>query len=152
MAKNGWPVFASLSWAMVMYIFRWHPEAVQSSLRSSMSYMWVFLEAGRIWDCANMLTVMFSRTIGTRYGHYFGITNKQGGVEGHRVTGADVMVRSRTRHADANARQFRSIYIGALHHDRDRKRISGNIQSIIRQLDLLSNPSTSNKISRPTRL
>jgi hypothetical protein len=41
--KNGWPVFASLSWAMVMYIFRWHPESVQSSLRSSMSYMWVFL-------------------------------------------------------------------------------------------------------------
>jgi hypothetical protein len=39
--KNGWPVFASLSWAMVMYIFRWHPESVQSSLRSSMSYMWV---------------------------------------------------------------------------------------------------------------
>ncbi|RYN65667.1 hypothetical protein AA0118_g3066 [Alternaria tenuissima] len=41
MAKNGWPVFASLSWAMVMYIFRWHPESVQSSLRSSMSYIYV---------------------------------------------------------------------------------------------------------------
>jgi hypothetical protein len=41
MMRNGWPVFASLSWAMVMYIFRWHPESVQSSLRSSMSYMWV---------------------------------------------------------------------------------------------------------------
>ena len=41
--KNGWPVFASLSWAMVMYVFRWHPETVQSSLRSSMSYMWVLL-------------------------------------------------------------------------------------------------------------
>ena len=41
--RNGWPAFASLSWAMVMYIFRWHPESVQSSLRSSMSYMWVFL-------------------------------------------------------------------------------------------------------------
>jgi hypothetical protein len=41
--KNGWPVFASLSWAMVMYVFRWHPETIQSSLRSSMSYMWVFL-------------------------------------------------------------------------------------------------------------
>jgi hypothetical protein len=39
--RNGWPAFASLSWAMVMYIFRWHPESVQSSLRSSMSYMWV---------------------------------------------------------------------------------------------------------------
>ncbi|CAO2656839.1 Nn.00g056420.m01.CDS01 [Neocucurbitaria sp. VM-36] len=41
MVKNGWPVFASLSWAMVMYIFRWHPESVQSSLRSSMSYIYV---------------------------------------------------------------------------------------------------------------
>ena len=43
MMRNGWPAFASLSWAMVMYLFRWHPETVQSSLRSSMSYMWVFV-------------------------------------------------------------------------------------------------------------
>ncbi|KAF2739205.1 mitochondrial carrier [Polyplosphaeria fusca] len=41
MARNGWPVFASLSWAMVMYVFRWHPETVQSSLRSSMHYIYV---------------------------------------------------------------------------------------------------------------
>jgi hypothetical protein len=41
MIRNGWPAFASVSWAMVMYLFRWHPETVQSSLRSSMSYMWV---------------------------------------------------------------------------------------------------------------
>lgn len=39
--KNGWVGFASLSWAMVMYVWRWHPEAVQPSLRSSMNYMWV---------------------------------------------------------------------------------------------------------------
>lgn len=39
--RNGWPVFATLSWAMVMYLFRWHPETVQSSLRSSMSYIYV---------------------------------------------------------------------------------------------------------------
>ncbi|KAI9782108.1 MAG: hypothetical protein M1839_005454 [Geoglossum umbratile] len=37
--RNAWPVFASLSWAMVMWIFRWHPETVQPSLRSSMKYM-----------------------------------------------------------------------------------------------------------------
>lgn len=43
LVRNGWPAFASLSWAMVMYIFRWHPESVQSSLRSSMSYMWVLI-------------------------------------------------------------------------------------------------------------
>ena len=41
LVRNGWPAFASLSWAMVMYLFRWHPESVQSSLRSSMSYMCV---------------------------------------------------------------------------------------------------------------
>lgn len=44
MIRNGWPAFASLSWAMVMYLFRWHPETVQSSLRSSMSYMWVIFQ------------------------------------------------------------------------------------------------------------
>lgn len=37
--KNTWPVFASLSWALVMYVFRWHPEVVQPSMRSSMQYM-----------------------------------------------------------------------------------------------------------------
>ncbi|KAF2869294.1 Tim17/Tim22/Tim23/Pmp24 family-domain-containing protein [Massariosphaeria phaeospora] len=41
LVRNGWPVFASLSWAAVMYLFRWHPETVQSSLRSSMSYIYV---------------------------------------------------------------------------------------------------------------
>ncbi|KAF1932336.1 peroxisomal membrane protein 4 [Didymella exigua CBS 183.55] len=41
MIRNGWPAFASLSWAMVMYLFRWHPETVQGSLRSSMSYIYV---------------------------------------------------------------------------------------------------------------
>jgi Tim17/Tim22/Tim23/Pmp24 family len=40
--RNAWPVFASLSWAMVMWIFRWHPETVQPSLRSSMKYMYGF--------------------------------------------------------------------------------------------------------------
>jgi hypothetical protein len=37
---NTWPVFASLSWALVMWLFRWHPEVVQSSLRSSMVYLY----------------------------------------------------------------------------------------------------------------
>ncbi|EEP76684.1 conserved hypothetical protein [Uncinocarpus reesii 1704] len=36
---HAWPAFASLSWAFVMYLFRWHPEAIQSSLRSSMTYI-----------------------------------------------------------------------------------------------------------------
>ncbi len=36
---NAWPVFASLSWAYVMYLFRWHPDMIQPSMRSSMKYM-----------------------------------------------------------------------------------------------------------------
>jgi peroxisomal membrane protein 4 len=36
---NAWPVFASLTWAFVMYIFRHQPESIQSSLKSSMAYM-----------------------------------------------------------------------------------------------------------------
>lgn len=39
-SEAAWPCFASLSWAMVMYIFRWHPESIQNSLRSSMTYMY----------------------------------------------------------------------------------------------------------------
>ncbi|KKA18494.1 Peroxisomal membrane protein (PmpP24) [Rasamsonia emersonii CBS 393.64] len=38
-SENAWPVFASLTWALVMYIFRWYPESIVSSLRSSMTYM-----------------------------------------------------------------------------------------------------------------
>ena len=37
--RNAWPVFASLSWAMVMWLFRWYPDTIQMSLRSSMKYM-----------------------------------------------------------------------------------------------------------------
>lgn len=43
--ENAWPVFASLSWAFVMYIFRWYPETLVSSLRSSMVYMYVVVAA-----------------------------------------------------------------------------------------------------------
>ena len=43
LSENGWVAFASLSWACVMYLFRWHPEDLQPSLRSSMTYMWVAL-------------------------------------------------------------------------------------------------------------
>lgn len=38
---NAWPAFASLSWAAVMWIFRWYPATIQPSLRSSMQYMYV---------------------------------------------------------------------------------------------------------------
>jgi hypothetical protein len=82
MVRNGWPAFASLSWAMVMYIFRWHPESVQSSLRSSMSYMWVFpFFRATCWNWnlfANLVAVMYSRIIGIRCGRYFGIISRVG--------------------------------------------------------------------------
>lgn len=42
-SKNAWPVFAGLSWATIMWMFRWHPQTIQPSLRSSMKYMYVIL-------------------------------------------------------------------------------------------------------------
>jgi peroxisomal membrane protein 4 len=41
--RNSWPVFASMSWASVMWLFRYYPETLQPSLRSSMTYMYVLL-------------------------------------------------------------------------------------------------------------
>jgi len=38
---NAWPVFAAMSWGVVMWTFRWYPESIQPSLRSSMSYIYV---------------------------------------------------------------------------------------------------------------
>ena len=37
--KKSWPIFAALSWALVMWLFRWYPETLQPSLRSSMKYL-----------------------------------------------------------------------------------------------------------------
>lgn len=37
--RHAWPVFASLSWASVMWLFRFYPEMLQPSLRSSMTYL-----------------------------------------------------------------------------------------------------------------
>lgn len=42
-----WPVFASLSWAAVMHLFRWHPAELQPSLRSSMTYIYANADS---WD------------------------------------------------------------------------------------------------------
>ncbi|KAJ5630495.1 uncharacterized protein N7484_010595 [Penicillium longicatenatum] len=44
---HAWPAFASCSWALVMYIFRWYPETLASSLRSSMVYIY---EDSDHWD------------------------------------------------------------------------------------------------------
>jgi hypothetical protein len=48
--KNSWPVFATLSWAFVMWLFRWNPEVLQPSLRSSMHYMLVLILNERCRD------------------------------------------------------------------------------------------------------
>jgi peroxisomal membrane protein 4 len=39
--KYSWPVFASLSWASVMWLFEGYPDTLQGGLRSSMTYMYV---------------------------------------------------------------------------------------------------------------
>lgn len=35
-----WPVFASVSWGLVMWLFRYHPQDLQPSLKGSMSYIY----------------------------------------------------------------------------------------------------------------
>ena len=37
--SGAWPAFAAVSWGAVMWLFRWRPETLQPSLRSSMKYM-----------------------------------------------------------------------------------------------------------------
>lgn len=39
--RYAWPVFASVSWASVMWLFEGYPDTLQPSLRSSMTYMYV---------------------------------------------------------------------------------------------------------------
>ncbi|KAL7274968.1 hypothetical protein RUND412_002099 [Rhizina undulata] len=47
--NNAWPVFAALSWGAVMFLFRWHPESIQPSLRSSMQYLYVNSDRWTSW-------------------------------------------------------------------------------------------------------
>jgi len=44
---DAWPAFAALSWASIMYLFRWHPDTVQTGLRTSMDY--IYVQSDR-WD------------------------------------------------------------------------------------------------------
>ncbi|CAG8370118.1 unnamed protein product [Penicillium salamii] len=75
MTNNAYPVFASVTWAMVMYIWRWYPETLASSLRSSMVYMYVFLEV--IWGYpADIDLVMATRIIGIPCARFCCITNE----------------------------------------------------------------------------
>lgn len=75
MTDNAWPVFASMTWASVMYIFRWYPDTLASSLRSSMVYMYVLPRC--YWSSKkdhfipytnNIVLVMLIRITGIHYG------------------------------------------------------------------------------------
>lgn len=93
--QKSWPVFASLSWASVMWMFRWYPEMLQPSLRSSMTYMYVgdfpvsppssllrldgksleyILLTWRLTSVSPLLD-MTMQTGGTRHETSYGITN-----------------------------------------------------------------------------
>ena len=56
---NAWPVFAAVSWGMVMWLFRWFPEVLQPSLKSSMKYMYVFHDPSKrkVWEHLLTLSV-----------------------------------------------------------------------------------------------
>ncbi|RDL38377.1 Peroxisomal membrane protein-like protein [Venustampulla echinocandica] len=40
-SRDAWPAFAALSWGSIMWLFRWHPDTVQSGLKNSMEYIYV---------------------------------------------------------------------------------------------------------------
>ncbi|KAI0486016.1 peroxisomal membrane protein 24 [Xylaria cf. heliscus] len=46
-SRHAWPVFAALSWGLVMHLFRHHPDDLQASMRSSMNY--IYLQSND-WD------------------------------------------------------------------------------------------------------
>ncbi|KAL8693125.1 MAG: hypothetical protein Q9218_001977 [Villophora microphyllina] len=48
--NNAWPVFAALSWASVMWLYRWHPGTIQPSLKSSMKYILPLQEYGTVYS------------------------------------------------------------------------------------------------------
>jgi len=50
--NRAWPVFAAMSWASVMYVFRWYPDTVPGGLKSSMNYIYVQSDT---WDSLRTL-------------------------------------------------------------------------------------------------
>jgi hypothetical protein len=74
--QHGWTAFATLSWAAVMWLFKWHPEVVQPSLRSSMNYMYV--SVGFAKNQANGTADMSSRIIGIASRRSCGIMSRRG--------------------------------------------------------------------------
>src|SRR5690606_1165133 len=51
-SHHAWPAFASLSWGLVMLRFRYRPEDLQPSLRSSMAYIYKDCDS---WDSLRTL-------------------------------------------------------------------------------------------------
>lgn len=47
--ERAWPLFAAMSWGLVMYLFRWDQEVIQPSLRSSMRYLYVKSDSWDSW-------------------------------------------------------------------------------------------------------
>jgi peroxisomal membrane protein 4 len=81
--KHAWPVFASLSWACVMWLFRFYPDMLQPSLRSSMTYLWVLLLFLGLEEFLLIcLTGTITPIIGILSGTSWCITNEEGGKEG----------------------------------------------------------------------
>ena len=39
LSRNAWPIFAAINWGIVMWLFRWYPDTLQPSMKSSMVYM-----------------------------------------------------------------------------------------------------------------
>lgn len=96
--RAAWPVFASVSWASVMWLFRWYPEMLQPSLKSSMTYMFVatfsfcshspvsssptvsyyqqILPRASTDSVSSCCTDMITQIIGIHFGISFGITNR----------------------------------------------------------------------------
>ncbi|KAI9884486.1 MAG: rRNA-binding ribosome biosynthesis protein rpf2 [Watsoniomyces obsoletus] len=74
---NAWPLFASLSWAAVMHLFRWNPETLQPSLRSSMRYMyvWFFSLHGRVTGLGTDWVFAFVLCSYSNADHWDGIRN-----------------------------------------------------------------------------
>ncbi|CZT17608.1 related to peroxisomal membrane protein 4 [Ramularia collo-cygni] len=45
--RAGWPVTASFCWATIMWLFTWHPQLLQPTMRSSLTYIYDNAEK---WD------------------------------------------------------------------------------------------------------
>jgi peroxisomal membrane protein 4 len=98
--KHAWPVFASLSWACVMWLFRFYPDMLQPSLRSSMTYLWVLLSLSlreSLLMCLGAGTI--TRITGIRSETSWCITNEEGSWKENSRQSCIHVTTSRTNHS-----------------------------------------------------